>query len=113
MSRARESFCGTVGKKSLPLTLIIRLLTYQKLTVMTTNENFKKDVKSLVQGWVKMGQTFDVDFVERIIERIGHNTSEQHEDTVTCIDIIREHVGISYEDVRVRVMVLLKMHGLR
>jgi hypothetical protein len=97
---------------SLPLPLIIRLLTYQKLTVMTTNENFKKDVHSLIKGWAKNGRNFNTSLVERLINRYAENEPNEFRDCVACLSIISTQTDIAYDKVREQIHVLLKMNDL-
>lgn len=80
---------------------------------MTTNENFKKDVHSLVQGWTKNGRNFDTSLVERLINRYAENEPNAFRDCVACLSIISTQTDIAYDKVREQIHVLLKMNDLR
>lgn len=79
---------------------------------MTTNENFKKDVQSLVQGWAKNGRNFNTSLVERLINRYAENEPEDLRDCVACLSIISTQTDIAYDKVRAQIHVLLKMNDL-
>ena len=79
---------------------------------MTTNENFKKDVHYLVQGWAMVCQSFDASLVERLINRYAENEPENSVDSMTCLKIVSEQTGMTYDAIQNRINVLLKANDL-
>lgn len=79
---------------------------------MTTNENFKKDVHGLVLGWANVCQTFDISLVERLINRYAENEPENSIDSMNCLKIVSEQIGMNYDTIMERINVLLKVNGL-
>lgn len=79
---------------------------------MTTNENFKKDVHSLVQGWAKNGHSFNTSLVERLINRYAENEPEASKDSLACLCIISTQTDIDFDKVKEQINVLLKVNDL-
>lgn len=79
---------------------------------MTTNENFKKDVHSLVQGWANNSQSFNVSLVERLINRYAENESNACRDSLACLSIISTQTGIAFDKVKEQINVLLEVNDL-